>query len=171
MAPLMYRTLARTIPSPTLFSSRLLTRRHRSVLPQFTELDLESFVSNPAEKQSSTAKMLEEFVHGVMVRRSTPDWIQFVPGASFWVPPGPKAPRGLELVAIGGGKGKGMGLSVEERRCLTSGTGCWPSSEYFIHDSTPHNPAATEAEVPLEPSSEKESEEQPSQPDDANTGV
>ncbi|GAB2219102.1 hypothetical protein Drorol1_Dr00006731 [Drosera rotundifolia] len=171
MAPLMYRTLTRTIPSPTLFSSRLLTRRHRSVLPQFTELDLESFVSNPAEKQSSTAKMLEEFVHGVMVRRSTPDWIQFVPGASFWVPPGPKAPRGLELVAIGGGKGKGMGLSVEERRCLTSGTGCWPSSEYFIHDSTPHNPAATEAEVPLEPSSEKESEEQPSQPDDANTGV
>ncbi|KAK7388139.1 hypothetical protein VNO78_22946 [Psophocarpus tetragonolobus] len=32
-------------------------------------------------------KLLEEHFHRVMVKKATPDWLPFLPGSSFWVPP------------------------------------------------------------------------------------
>jgi hypothetical protein len=54
-------------------------------------------------------RRLEEAIHGVMVRRAAPDWLPFVPGGSFWVPP-LRRPHGVaELVgriaAAGGSDG------------------------------------------------------------------
>lgn len=34
-------------------------------------------------------KLLEEHVQRVMVKKATPDWLPFLPGSSFWVPPPP----------------------------------------------------------------------------------
>ncbi|TKY54529.1 hypothetical protein E2542_SST18939 [Spatholobus suberectus] len=34
-------------------------------------------------------KLLEEHVRRIMVKKATPDWLPFLPGSSFWVPPPP----------------------------------------------------------------------------------
>ncbi|KAK7329746.1 hypothetical protein VNO77_23923 [Canavalia gladiata] len=34
-------------------------------------------------------KLLEEHVHRITVKKATPDWLPFLPGSSFWVPPPP----------------------------------------------------------------------------------
>ncbi|RDX76850.1 hypothetical protein CR513_43114, partial [Mucuna pruriens] len=34
-------------------------------------------------------KLLEEHVHHIMVKKATPDWLPFLPGSSYWVPPPP----------------------------------------------------------------------------------
>ncbi|CAJ1941770.1 unnamed protein product [Sphenostylis stenocarpa] len=34
-------------------------------------------------------KLLDEHGHRVMVKKATPDWLPFLPGSSFWVPPPP----------------------------------------------------------------------------------
>ncbi|XP_020225446.1 uncharacterized protein LOC109807336 [Cajanus cajan] len=54
----------------------LLIHRHRSSQP---------IKSNWVEIDG--LKFFEEHAHGVMVKKSTPDWLPFRPGSSFWVPP------------------------------------------------------------------------------------
>uniref|UniRef100_A0A0R0GVJ7 Uncharacterized protein n=1 Tax=Glycine max TaxID=3847 RepID=A0A0R0GVJ7_SOYBN len=40
-------------------------------------------------QSSEATKLLEEHVQRVMVKKATPDWLPFLPGSSFWVPPPP----------------------------------------------------------------------------------
>ncbi|XP_060172177.1 uncharacterized protein LOC132603233 isoform X2 [Lycium barbarum] len=41
-------------------------------------------------------RKLEKVIHSVIVRRSAPDWLPFMPGYSYWVPP---------YMKVGGGAG------------------------------------------------------------------
>lgn len=72
---------------------------------------------------------LEDAVHRVFVRRSAPDWLPFVPGASYWVPPpgsGSQTHGIAQLVA------KLANPLTDEEALSTNSSHGWPSSDYFL---------------------------------------
>lgn len=72
---------------------------------------------------------LEDAVHRIFVRRSAPDWLPFVPGASYWVPPpgsGSQSHGIAELVA------KLANPLTDEELPSTNTSHGWPSSDYFL---------------------------------------
>nr|DAD45958.1 TPA_asm: hypothetical protein HUJ06_004188 [Nelumbo nucifera] len=133
MARIISQTLIRT-SSPTFLSSKLppfapssrlvnhRNRSNRSEKAQLIEVDLDP----ESEVEVLGLRRLEEAIHGIIVRRSAPDWLPFIPGSSYWVPPR-KRPYGIvELV------GKlANPLTEEEMLSLKSIRG-WPSSSYFV---------------------------------------
>ncbi|XP_027330747.1 uncharacterized protein LOC113846544 [Abrus precatorius] len=52
-----------------------VSHRHRSSEAKWVEID--------------DVKLLEEHHHRITVKKATPDWLPFLPGSSFWVPPPP----------------------------------------------------------------------------------
>ncbi|CAN6970876.1 unnamed protein product [Brassica rapa subsp. trilocularis] len=71
-------------PSLVCFSRRLYSSK-----PHVIEIDLDSSSSamSKAEAEAAVLKKLNEFVRRIVVQNSTPDWLPFAPGSSFWVPP------------------------------------------------------------------------------------
>lgn len=61
------------------------------------------------------------------MQRSTPDWLPFRPGSSFWVPP--RSPKSLNVVDLVSKLANPM--TEEEQLSLTTVRG-WPSSEFFV---------------------------------------
>jgi hypothetical protein len=108
--------------------SRLLTLRtqsNQSSKPhQLADLsDLTDSSSDPLVRQ------LEDAIHRIIVRRSAPDWLPFLPGASYWVPPRPRScSHGLANLV----HQLANPLTQEESMATTSDRG-WPSSAYFIN--------------------------------------
>ncbi|XP_066351797.1 uncharacterized protein [Miscanthus floridulus] len=110
-------TLARPASSPSTTAASA-SLRGLSTKVEIIEIDLtEEDASSSAHGSSPSSpsveavgiRRLEEAIHGVMVRRAAPDWLPFVPGGSFWVPP-LRRPHGVaELVgriaAAGGADG------------------------------------------------------------------
>lgn len=77
-------------------------------------------------------KRLEEAIQGVIVKRSAPDWLPFVPGASYWVPPFKKPIGVMELVSrVANERGEIVVMSEEESLSFSSANG-YPSSTYFL---------------------------------------
>ncbi|KAI4381133.1 hypothetical protein MLD38_007245 [Melastoma candidum] len=74
-----------------------LSSRHRSSRSgKLIEIDLDSALPSSsfhgdsdadADSGSIGLRGLEESLHSILALRYTPDWIPFLPGASFWVPP------------------------------------------------------------------------------------
>ena len=146
-------TLARPAPSATAASASLrgLATKVEVIEIDLTEDDAAAPGGSPAAAPSVEVvgiRRLEEAIHGVMVRRATPDWLPFVPGGSFWVPP-LRRPQGVaELVgriaAAGGAEGLvgAAGGAVEvveldapmtEEEALSFSTARgWPSASYFV---------------------------------------
>ncbi|KAF7154624.1 hypothetical protein RHSIM_Rhsim01G0117300 [Rhododendron simsii] len=127
-------TLSYNPPSP--LSPRILTQRNRSNQSgkaQLLEVDLDSSSSSSSDGASAGGEVevmgvrrLEDVIHGIIVRRSAPDWLPFVPGSSYWVPPRRRAPGIVEFV------GKlANPLSEEESMSFATERG-WPSTAYFI---------------------------------------
>ncbi|RWR91503.1 hypothetical protein CKAN_02066000 [Cinnamomum micranthum f. kanehirae] len=116
-------------------SSRLLNLRNRSTKSQsqnhLIEVDLSSSSSEEADLLGM--RRLEDAIHGIIVRRSAPDWLPFVPGASYWVPP--RRNRSLGLAELVGRLANP--LSDDESMALTTVRG-WPSSSYFVEGA--HRP-------------------------------
>ncbi|XP_010913740.1 uncharacterized protein [Elaeis guineensis] len=114
--------------------ARLEGRRGRASRPEkalLVEVDLETEATGP-DVEVLGMRRLEDAIHGIIVRRSAPDWLPFMPGASYWVPPR-KRPYGVvELI----GKLKNP-MTEEEILSLTSVRG-WPSSAYFVEGVSPH---------------------------------
>ncbi|GAB2218294.1 hypothetical protein Droror1_Dr00001514 [Drosera rotundifolia] len=153
MARLLSQTLAltRSVPQPNPNPLHLLSplRRHFSTKAELIELDLSSSDSDSAD---STLKKLEDAVHGIIVRRAAPDWIQFRPGTSYWVPPRPKGTMMSRVVEIRGWGERGEEeeeLSEEEALCLDSVNGA-PCASYFIDGVMPHNPDPSAMELEVE---------------------
>lgn len=155
MARLLSQSLARKWPTSTL-SPRLLTHLRRSKsnssgggddVPHshIIEIDLDSSThSSPSDPDSAATSelisggihRLEDVIHTVIVRRSAPDWLPFLPGYSYWVPPRHLTVRHphniVEVIGkISEAKTGPSLLSDDELMAVTSARG-WPSSNYFF---------------------------------------
>lgn len=131
--------------SPSLSLSRCRLAAVSSLLPSSRTIVIRSQSSNrrsnrvgelyeidiAAASQSQSDPLLqklEDAVHGIMVRRSAPDWLPFVPGASYWVPPPRSQTHGIAKVV----EKLANPIGDEESISISSGRG-WPSSDYFIN--------------------------------------
>lgn len=156
MARLLSQSLTRKWVPSTL-SQRLLTHFRRSKSnssggggddashPHIIEIDLDSSThSSPLDPDSTTTSefisggihRLEDVIHTVIVRRSAPDWLPFLPGYSYWVPPRHLTvhhPHNIvEVIGkISAAKTSPSLLSDDELMAVTSARG-WPSSNYFF---------------------------------------
>ena len=71
-------------------------------------------------------KKLDNIVQRILVQKATPDWLPFVPGSSFWVPPR-RSP-----IAVNDFVGRlADRLSDEESLSVATDRG-WPCSRFFI---------------------------------------
>ncbi|KAK7325338.1 hypothetical protein VNO77_29500 [Canavalia gladiata] len=98
---------------------------------------------NRRSQSSSTSdpliRKLEDAIHCIVVRRSAPDWLPFLPGASYWVPPPP--PHSSNALAQ-------LLHDLANPNPITpppppppphqSMLPAWPSSSYFIQGAAPH---------------------------------
>ncbi|CAL0306998.1 unnamed protein product [Lupinus luteus] len=67
------------------FSTILTSSHHRhqssKSKPQLPEIE--------REENDAYLKLLEDNIQRFIVNKATPDWLPFIPGSSFWVPPTP----------------------------------------------------------------------------------
>ncbi|KAL6652072.1 hypothetical protein ACP70R_010997 [Stipagrostis hirtigluma subsp. patula] len=149
MARLLARTL--TLARPAAPGSSLRPSRALSTKVEFVEIDLtEESPSSPAgggaagDSAMGTPlgmRRLEDAIYGVLVRRAAPDWLPFVPGGSYWVPPMPR-PLGVADL-LGGTVYSARGalgaspMTEEEAMSFTTVRG-WPSSAYYVDGKFPH---------------------------------
>ncbi|KAJ0599545.1 hypothetical protein HanIR_Chr03g0106061 [Helianthus annuus] len=92
---------------------------------QLIEVDLES----DTEVEVLGLRKLEDAIHNIIVRQSAPDWLPFVPGSSYWVPPRRHRHDSKGIVSLLRKFSKP--LTDEESLAVSSSRG-WPSSSYFI---------------------------------------
>ncbi|WCJ37141.1 hypothetical protein M5689_018296 [Euphorbia peplus] len=105
--------------------SRLFAVRFQSTIPSHpihTDLPDDS----PTDP---LLRKLEDAIHRIIVRRAAPDWLPFIPGSSYWVPP-PRSADGSNGIAHLIEK-LANPLTDEETLSTTTVRG-WPSSDYFI---------------------------------------
>ncbi|KAK9033060.1 hypothetical protein V6N11_018098 [Hibiscus sabdariffa] len=107
--------------------SRLLSLRPQSNRPGCSDpVD----PSSDAEPHSDPLlRRLEDAIHRIIVRRSAPDWLPFIPGSSYWVPPPTTQSYSLTQLV----EKLANPLTPEDPVSTTSTTARgWPSSDYFI---------------------------------------
>lgn len=110
-------------PAPLIgiFPVRHCAKRSGKV--QLVEISLES---DSGDVEVMGIRRLEDAIHRIIVQRLAPDWLPFLPGSSYWVPP---TRRQIDLLKC---MGKLAGeMSVENALALTAVHG-WPSAPYFI---------------------------------------
>lgn len=92
---------------------------------QLIEIDLES----DNEVEVLGLRKLEDAIHSIIVRQSAPDWLPFVPGSSYWVPPRRHRHDSQGIVSL---LRKFTKPLTDEESMAVSSTRGWPSSAYFI---------------------------------------
>ncbi|KAK8629137.1 hypothetical protein V6N13_077991 [Hibiscus sabdariffa] len=129
--------IAKPRPSP----SRLLSRRTQSNQP------------SPSDSSDSDPllRKLEDAIQRIIVRRSAPDWLPFIPGSSYWVPPSTARSYGLAQLV----EKLANPLTPDESMSTTTARG-WPSSDYFIQGGSSH---PVEVDLTTNTSSKSEDEE------------
>ncbi|KAK1349788.1 Serine/arginine repetitive matrix protein [Heracleum sosnowskyi] len=174
MARLVYQTLVRSSSKSWSFmcmSPRILTtHRHESNQsgkrqPQLIEVDLDSS-SSPSDGEVLGIKKLEDVIHNIIVKRSAPDWLPFIPGSSYWVPPPRTRRRQGGVVDVLGklANYSPSGLSDEESLSLSTVNG-WPSSSfYFFQENSSTRPVPVEMKV--EVTAERDSDKEPQSEDE-----
>ncbi|XP_050373604.1 uncharacterized protein LOC126791229 [Argentina anserina] len=114
-----------------------LRRAHSTRSGQLFELEINSSTSSTSSSSSSSEggsedlmlKKLDDIVQRILVQKATPDWLPFVPGSSFWVPPR-RSP-----IAVSDFVGRlADRLSDEESLSVATDRG-WPCSGFFINGS------------------------------------
>lgn len=131
MARFLSQTLIRRCSSSILSSKtndgvRLISSRKHSTQPESSFQVVDS--SSLSELEALTVRKIEDAIHHIIVKRSTPDWLPFVPGASYWVPP---KRRNFGIAEIVHKLAVANALSQEEVMSLTTAFG-WPSSDFYI---------------------------------------
>ncbi|GMI93191.1 hypothetical protein HRI_002988400 [Hibiscus trionum] len=149
MAPSVCQTIfkLRSIAKPATSSSRLLSLRTQSTQPNHPD---QPDASSDASSDPLLRK-LEDAIHRIIVRRSAPDWLPFLPGSSYWVPPSTGQSYGLAQIV----EKLANPLTPEESMSTTTVRG-WPSSEYFVKGGLPH---PVEVDVTSNTKSKSEDEE------------
>ncbi|KAL1321137.1 hypothetical protein HN51_065872 [Arachis hypogaea] len=133
-------------PPKPLFTLSLRHRSSHSANNNGTlmELDLPSTSSssNAAADYDVTMRMFDDLIHRILVRKATPDWLPFVPGSSFWVPPRPAPSNVVDLVH----KLTTEELSAEESLSLATHH-AWPSSTFFTDEKNQADGGDTDVEL------------------------
>ncbi|KAK4414859.1 hypothetical protein Salat_2592900 [Sesamum alatum] len=171
----MSRFLSQSLPRaslrpPTALISHHRHRSNKTHQAQLIEVDLDAASSSQPDSPEASAevitlgiKKLEEAIHSIIVRRAAPDWLPFLPGYSYWVPPRATSmrnhPAGSMIEVIGKLTASGTTrnrrlqnelLSEDEQMSLTSAKG-WPSSGFFIEGTSPIHPIpVVEMEVKIQ---------------------
>lgn len=118
-------------------SPRILSHSHRhrsdqTGKAQLIEVDLDSSSSSSNDDVEVLGiRKLEDVIHNIIVKRSAPDWLPFIPGSSYWVPPRPSHPHDLVQVI-----GKLTNPLTDDESLSLSTIRGWPSSSYFIRGTT-----------------------------------
>ncbi|XVF74947.1 hypothetical protein PTKIN_Ptkin13bG0150500 [Pterospermum kingtungense] len=151
MARSLSQTIIRLSPiaKPRPSSSRLLSLRTQSNQPNRS--DFSDPFSDPSSDSDPLLRKLEDAIHRIIVRRSAPDWLPFLPGSSYWVPPSTAQSHGLAQLV----EKLANPLTPEESLSTTTVRG-WPSSDYFIKGGSPH---PVEVDMTSNTSSKSEDEE------------
>ncbi|XP_015895262.1 uncharacterized protein LOC107429094 isoform X1 [Ziziphus jujuba] len=157
----MARVFSQVVLLRHSLSSRLLgpayliqAHRARSTLSgeaQLIEVDLDPASSSSSSSSSASdgesealmIRKLDDVVQRIIVQKSTPDWLPFIPGSSFWVPPRRNSVKFVDLVGKLADR-----LSEEETLSLATDRG-WPCSDFFIHVNVEADKSA-EMEVEME---------------------
>ncbi|KAM5579868.1 hypothetical protein ABKV19_009559 [Rosa sericea] len=129
MARSLSQTLTLTRHLSPKTSSSFITLRAQSNLPFHCD---QSDPAAAADSVDPLLRKLEDAIHRIIVRKSAPDWLPFVPGASYWVPPPRSRSHGLAQLV----EKLANPLTEEESMSMTTVRG-WPSSNYFIQGSPP----------------------------------
>ncbi|KAI7985673.1 hypothetical protein LOK49_LG14G02296 [Camellia lanceoleosa] len=132
MARSLYRTLIRTsqpgiiVPKspPSPHASRFVSLRTQSSQSE----NFQDFDSD--QREALAVQKIEDAIHRIIVKRSAPDWLPFVPGSSYWVPPQRRTYGIADLVDK-----LANSLTEEEVMSLTTARG-WPSSAFFLTDAS-----------------------------------
>lgn len=80
---------------PLSLSSRLLSHRNFHTVAQPTDADSNSSFSGAGAGAGEFSgymealgfRRLDDAIHSAVVRNAAPDWLPFLPGSSYWVPP------------------------------------------------------------------------------------
>ncbi|KAL2539096.1 hypothetical protein Adt_00074 [Abeliophyllum distichum] len=103
-----------------------------------TLYDLFFMTDRHSEAEVRAVKKIEDAIHTIIIKRSRPDWLPFVPGASYWVPPRRHSYGVAEIV-----REFSNALTEEEFNSLTTFQG-WPSSAFYLNrDASSHSKGVT----------------------------
>ncbi|KAL9351197.1 hypothetical protein Peur_053877 [Populus x canadensis] len=149
-------------PSPTRCSSRLLTLRAQSNVPNRNNQSEYDDSSSSSSSTDPLLRKLEDAIHGIIVRRAAPDWLPFLPGSSYWVPPPRSASGSLGIAHL---VEKLANPLSDEESLSTSTVRGWPSSDYFVKGASSQlvevklNSKKVEADTTTSNTSQSEDEE------------
>lgn len=108
--------------------------RYLSFKAQMIEIDLDSSSTaasgGESEADRLAIKKLEDIVQKIIVQRATPDWLPFMPGWSFWVPPQRRPNTIVDWMSKVANQ-----LTEEETLSLTTVRG-WPCSSFLFEGTT-----------------------------------
>ncbi|KAI3455736.1 hypothetical protein Pfo_012399, partial [Paulownia fortunei] len=121
MATFFSQTLIRTTALPPYLFSAAKPRAFRCFSTQPESSSYAELTASEAEAKS--VQKIEDVIHSIIVKRSKPDWLPFVPGASYWAPPRRNSYGVAEIVHK-----LGNALTDEEYLSLITLQG-WPSSD------------------------------------------
>ncbi|GFP88628.1 hypothetical protein PHJA_001006500 [Phtheirospermum japonicum] len=161
----MSRFLSQSLPrsSPHYPAAALMShhRHHssksrRTQVNEVTEIDQASSSSAgpvgeaAAEIIALGIKRIEDAIHNIIIRRSAPDWLPFLPGSSYWVPPCASAVRRsgaasqhraesmidvvgkLAALSVKSNQGLPLDLLSEDEDMSFTSTKGWPASSFYI---------------------------------------
>ncbi|KAL0341751.1 UNVERIFIED_CONTAM: hypothetical protein Scaly_1837700 [Sesamum calycinum] len=126
MALFLSQTLIRTTASPAYLFSAAKLRPSRCLSTQPGSSSLSELTASEAEARA--VEKIEDAIHSIIVKRSKPDWLPFVPGASYWVPPRRSSYGVAQIVHK-----LANSLTDEEYLSLITLQG-WPSSAFYIQN-------------------------------------
>ncbi|CAK8531888.1 unnamed protein product [Lathyrus sativus] len=137
------------LPNPSSFmASSLRYRSSRAATkPQLLEIDTSSTSLSSEGEHEMTLKLFDDLIHRILVKKATPDWLPFVPGSSFWVPPRPTPSNVVHLVHKLTDGEKQQPFMNDESLSLSSLRG-WPSSNYFIKGNVHGGDSGVELNIP-----------------------
>ncbi|KAL1335428.1 hypothetical protein HN51_064322 [Arachis hypogaea] len=117
-------------------------QRHRS--SQATKLKPQSSKKEKEGEEYDVAlKLLDDHIHRILVKKATPDWLPFLPGSSFWVPPAPSASNVATFVHNFTNHLTNQHLQqkqLQKQPLSVSTIRGWPSSQHFFiqENASPH---------------------------------
>ncbi|XP_010476816.1 PREDICTED: uncharacterized protein LOC104756008 [Camelina sativa] len=115
-------------------SSHLVSSRSQSSHRRVDLYEIDTADQASQSPSDPLIQKLEDAVHRIFVRRSAPDWLPFVPGASYWVPPSGSGTQsnGIAQLVVK------LANPLTDKESLSSNSSHgWPSSDYFLKGGTP----------------------------------